>query len=428
MPPTTVTSRSSDKSTPASTRRGVCPHCALLCDDIELRPGVDGSHAVTANGCTRAGQRYAAPAPAAEVHVAGRRATLEEGITAAARLLKRARHPLIGGLATDIDGTRAAVNLAERCRAILDHAHGDTLARVSRLMQTRGWYATTLSEVRSRADLVLLVDTELGDRYESFARRCLGPRAELNGNAPRTVGFIGPASRLPRAAGPDLRLACRSERVAEALLALLAELRGNPLRAARPAGLARRSLADLASRLRAARYATLVVTPGALGAACEPVLGAVCDIVDELNRTGRAALLPLGGDDGAQSAVSACTWLTGFPLRIGFGDVIRYEPQAFATATLLAGGGADALVWIDAFGNCPEPPPGHPAERTIVLAAAPSRQATPSAVHITVGTPGIDHFARLVRTDSVVTLALPQQRDSGLPSVAGVLTRIAEKL
>ena len=49
-------------------------------------------------------------------------------------------------------------------------------------------------------------------------------------------------------------------------------------------------------------------------------------------------------------------------------------------------------------------------------------------MHITVGTPGIDHFARLVRTDAVVTLALPQQRDSGLPSIAGVLTRIAEKL
>lgn len=427
MPPTIVSRRAS-KPSPTSARRGVCPHCALLCDDVELRPAADGSHAVVANGCRRAAQRYARPAPAAEVHVAGAPTTLEDGIAAAARLLKRARQPLISGLATDVDGTRAAVNLAERCRAVLDHAHGDTLARVARLTQTRGWYATTLSEVRSRADFVLLVDTELGDRYESFARRCLGPRAGLNDDTPRTVGFIGPAGRLPRDAALDLRLACRSERVAEALLALLAELRGNPLAATRPAGLARRSLTELAERLRAARYATIVVTPAALGAACEPVLGAVCDIVDELNRDGRAAVLPLGGDDGAQSAVSTCTWLTGFPLRIGFGEVISYEPQAYAGTALLASGAADALVWIDAFGNCPEPPPGCPADRTIVLGATPSNLAGTCAVHITVGTPGIDHFARLVRTDAVVTLALPQQRDSGLPSIAGVLTRIAEKL
>lgn len=405
-----------------------CPHCALLCDDLDVRPAGDGSFDVSADGCRRAAARLARrPAPDS-ITVGGRPASLEDAIAAAARILKRARRPLIGGLATDVDGTRAAVNLAERCRAVLDHVHGETLARVSRLLQTRGWYATTLSEVRSRADFVLLVDTELADRYTSFARRCLTPRAGLNGEAIRGVAFLGPAARLPSATKLDLRVPCRSERVAEVLRALLAELRGAPLADKRPGGVTRRALADLATRLRAARYAALVVTPGALGDACEPVLGAVADLVEELNRGGRAAVLPIGGDDGAQSAVSTCTWLTGFPLRVGFGDVIEYEPQAFAAPALLAAGAVDALVWVDAFGNCPDPLPGAPLENTVLLGAASARAAADCAVYIPVGTPGIDHFARLVRTDAVVTLALPRQRDSGLPSVAGVLTRIAEKL
>ena len=115
-------------------------------------------------------------------------------------------------------------------------------------------------------------------------------------------------------------------------------------------------------------------------------------------------------------------------LRVAFGSNLVYEPVAHATDHLLASGAVDALLWIDAFGRHAAPPKSAPLERTVVLAAEPSPQARRVAVFIPVGTPGVDHFARLVRTDSVVTLALAQQRDSGLPSVAGILTRVLEKL
>ncbi|MEQ8662697.1 MAG: formylmethanofuran dehydrogenase [Gammaproteobacteria bacterium] len=430
MPSKTVPKGSPDKP---ATAAAVCPFCALLCDDLTLRQQADATFTVASNGCQRANAGFARAPLEPQALVAGRTASLDDAIEAATRLLRRARQPLFGGLATDVDGIRAGVNLAERCGAVLDHVHGDALASMSRMLQARGWYATTLSEVRNRADLVVVIDVDFSHRYESFRRRCLDPKPapgqgrRTSKGKGREVVFIGAGKRAPAAIGADTTLTCRSENLVEVLLALLATLRGYPLANRRPAGTSASALATLAGKLREARYATFVFAPGALAEHREPAIAAVGDLVDELNLTTRAAMLALGGDDGGQSAVNTCAWLTGFPLRVGCGQTLHYEPQAFATRALLDAGAVDALLWIDAFGEHGSPPPGAPLERTVMLAATRTSAAAQCGVFIPVGTPGVDHFARLLRTDSVVTLALPQQRDSGLPSVAGVLTRILEK-
>lgn len=413
-----------------NTACAVCPYCALLCDDLVLAQGSDQSFTVNGAGCRRAAAAFARAPVAAEPLIDGKPAVLEAAIVAAARLLKRARRPLFGGLATDIDGIRASVDLAERCGATLDHLHGDTLAATARIQQTRGWFATTLSEVRNRADLVVVVDIDFAQHFERFPQRCLGPRPAFDsgGVQPRHIAFVGARAHLGTALDAQTVVSCNSARIAEVLRALLARLRGHPLAARRPGGATLAALDQLAAQMRGAAYTAIVFAPGSLGPACEPAIGAVCELVDELNRTTRAALLALGGDNGGQSAASTCAWLTGFPLRVGFGATLHYEPLAYATDTLLDAEAIDALLWIDAYGSHTAPPKRAPLARTIVLGAARPDIVKRCAVFIPVGTPGVDHFARLIRTDSVVTLPLPQQRDSGLPSVAGVLTRIVEKL
>ena len=51
----------------------------------------------------------------------GKPASLEEAIRAAADLIREARL-LFGGLATDVDGMRAAMALADRAGGVVDHA------------------------------------------------------------------------------------------------------------------------------------------------------------------------------------------------------------------------------------------------------------------------------------------------------------------
>jgi formylmethanofuran dehydrogenase subunit B len=85
-------------------------------------------------------------------------------------------------------------------------------------------------------------------------------------------------------------------------------------------------------------------------------------------------------------------------------------------------------LWIDAFGRNAAPPQDSDLPNTVILSAVKPRVASGAGVFIPIGTPGIDHFARLVRTDSVVSLPLHKIREAGLPSVASVLAAIAERI
>jgi formylmethanofuran dehydrogenase subunit B len=407
----------------------VCPFCSLLCDDVELRAAPDQSFTLTRHGCRRAAADYArAPLPAT-AFIRGAPAPLAAALDAAAALLRRARRPLFAGLATDVDGMRAAIDLAERCKATLDHVHGETITAMSRLLQSRGWYGATLSEVRNRADFILVVGVDLNERYESFVRRCLAPADALLPErlAARGVAFLG-AAPPPATAGAVDHLACRAGELAPALQGLLALVNGQRLEARRVAGLPIARLRALAERLRGSRYSAIVFAPGMLQVPREPAIAAIYELVDALNRTGRAAMLPLAGDDGGQAALATCGWLTGYPLRVTCGETVTYAPLVNGTAALLAAGTPDALLWIDAFGRHAAPPPAAPAGATVILAAQRPEAAAAAAVFIPVGTPGVDHPARLVRTDTVVSLALPAQRETALPAVATVLRDLLSRL
>ena len=418
-----------DNSQQSAPQAAVCPYCALLCDDLVLAPKSNLGFTITRNGCRRATQDFARAPLVNTPRVAGRETTLETAVRAAARLLKRARQPLFGGLATDVDGMRAAIDLAERCGAALDHAHGETLAAMARLLQTRGWYATTLSELRNRADLILLVGLDLADRYENLSRRCLRPQQALDDAtlAARRIVYVG-ATPPGRLVSDCEVLKCDNQAIVDVLHAVLATLKQPALAAARVGGLGANKIQALADSLRAAHYSAIAFAPARLPLPRDPALALLCEIVDELNGVGRAALLPLGGDDGGQTAVSTCAWLTGYPLRIRHGLNIDYQPHSNATAKLLDGGGADALLWIDAFGRLGELPAQARVEDSIVLSASHNARSESAAVFIPVGTPGLDHAARLLRTDAVVSLALSAQRHSGLPAVATVLKAIEAAL
>ena len=101
---------SAKSSTPSA---AVCPYCALLCDDLALAPKSNQGFTITRNGCRRASQDFARAPLVNTPRVAGRETTLDAAVRAAARLLKRSRQPLFGGLATDVDGMRAAIDLAD---------------------------------------------------------------------------------------------------------------------------------------------------------------------------------------------------------------------------------------------------------------------------------------------------------------------------
>ena len=420
----------SGSAAPRRLENVACPFCALLCDDLSLSASGDVL-SVSKNGCAQAKLGFERPRSTAHSTVDGKRASQKEAVAAAVRLLKRARRPLISGLGTDVEGMREAIHLAEKSKAVLDHANSKGFDSGVRVLQSRGWYLTTLAELKNRADLVIVVGVDLVNHYTNFIRRYVAPEQTLHPQRrqQRRVVYLGEAAAAPAATKTiDIeQIACDPTRLAEVLSVLRARAAGRGLQAARVAKAHIQELKGLAQAIKAAEYTVFVWAPGHLaGGAGDLTIHAVTRLIDDLNKTQRAAGLVLGGDNGLMSAVNVCTWLTGHPLHVSFAaKTLEYDPIRYRTQRLLEEDEVDVLVWIDAFGNAP-PAAISPQVKRIVIGLPGTELAASADIFIPTGTPGVDHGGRLIRTDSVVSLRMDQLRHQSAPSIRMVVHDILE--
>ncbi|MGH8654367.1 MAG: formylmethanofuran dehydrogenase subunit B [Gammaproteobacteria bacterium] len=405
-----------------------CPFCGLLCDDLTVQGKANELH-VSQNGCAKAKTGFSRGVPAAFPRIDGKPSDLEDAVQRAVSLLRKARQPLYGGLATDVAGMRAVIALAERTGGVVDHMHGGAMRRNIQTLQELGLITTTLSEIRNRADLVVLLGTDAAD-YPRFFERTFGAEG-LNGARPRELIFIGGKSPAkPAALAVTVKaqaIACDVHALGEVVLALRSVLRGQRLSCKEIAGIKKATLQALCERMREARYGVLVWDAARLDFPhSELVVQMLTELLRELNQFTRFAGFPLGGNEGATGATNVCAWLTGYPLRVGFSKCYPvYEPERFATRQMLASGDTEALVWIAAI--TPIPPPKSTVP-TIVL-GQPNLDLDPQpAVFFPVATPGLDHRGHLFRCDSVVSLPLQQLRASPFPAVATVIGAIEDAL
>jgi formylmethanofuran dehydrogenase subunit B len=345
--------------------------------------------------------------------IAGEPATLEAAIVTAAKLLAASRFPLIAGLGTDVAGVRAAVSLAEKVGAVVDHMHADALLCNLDVMRSSGVLVTTPTEAQVRADTLLLVGPGLDAARPQllqrlFAARRHNPRAI---DVERRMFCLCPGRDLA-IPPPDKMDVVEIGKRPEELPALLAALRARV--AGRPVGQTRvsqRRLDEIATGLKEARYGVAIWSAAVLDAL---TIEMVCGLVDDLNGTTRFAGLPLAPGDNAVGVMQTCAWLTAMPMRSALG---RGSPR------LVASGETDCVVWISAYRAVA--PAWREAPPTIALTGSNANFRKPPRVHIAVGCPGVDHNGVEYRP-SIGTLGLVEAREpNGALSAADVIAHIA---
>lgn len=422
----------SGSTTPKHLENVACPFCSLLCDDLSLTV-TDDNIVVGKNGCRQAKLGFERNPIVDHPQIEGKRASQKAAIVAAAGLLRRAHRPLISGLGTDVEGMREAVHLAEKSKAIIDHGNSAGFDSGMRVLQSKGWYLTTLAELRNRADLVVVVGADIVNHYENFRRRYLEPKKTLHPDRrkQRRVFYIGPKATAPSSTKALVieAINCGPSSIVDVLAMLRARIAGRTLQLSQIAKARMREIDSLAGAIKNAQYPVFVWAPGHFeGLHADLAIQSITRIVDDLNHTQRAAGLALGGDNGGMSAANVCTWLTGYPLHVSFaGQKIDYDPVQYRTDALIKNEAIDVLVWIDAFGRT-APPPTSPGVKRIVIGLAGTNLIPNADVFIPIGTPGVDHSGKLVRTDAVVSLQLDQVRAQLAPSVRKVVHAIVEQL
>ena len=354
--------------------------------------------------------------------IAGQPATLDAAIEGAAKLLGSSRCPLIAGLGTDIAGARAAIALADRIGAIVDHMHSDAVLRDLDVMRSSGMLMTTLTEASVRADSLLLIGPGYGEAWRELPARLFAAPQQDDSGSPieRRIFCVCPASDWPIPASAVIVKGQRKE-IPTLLAALRARLADRPIGKTR---LSSSQLDQIAIALKAARFGVAVWSAAQVDAlSIEMLYG----LLNDLNAATRFSGLPLALPDNAVGVAQACAWMSGSPVRTGFARTLpEHDPWLFDGHRVVADGEADCLFWISAYRA--KALPWRSALPVIALTAREANFDSPPRVHISVGCPGIDHAA-VEHMSSTSTLApVEAKKPSGAISVADVITRIMAAL
>ncbi len=136
------------------------PFCGIGTDDLTIK--VDGVLLkVIENGCAVNTPAFEQPITDTRARVAGQEVSLEVAVAKAAELLKDTKLPLIGGCATDVNGMRGLLALADKAGAVVDNINFTGARNNFLALQDSGWMNTTLAEVKNRCDFLLVVGTDV---------------------------------------------------------------------------------------------------------------------------------------------------------------------------------------------------------------------------------------------------------------------------
>ena len=136
----------------------VCTGCGCLCDDIQVE--IENGHlGKTENACAK-GTAYIQsafnPERRPKSSIKGENCATEKAIEEAARLLSRAKKPLIFGLDNSTSETQAiAIKLARRLGATLDDASSFSYGPLVERILSRELPTCSLSQLKDNADLLL---------------------------------------------------------------------------------------------------------------------------------------------------------------------------------------------------------------------------------------------------------------------------------
>ncbi|BBL72286.1 formylmethanofuran dehydrogenase subunit B [Methylogaea oryzae] len=408
------------------------PFCGIASDDLKIE--VQGDRLkVLENGDAVTISGFEAAVTDKSPRIGGQPASLEDAVAKAAALLKDAKLPLFSGFGTDVNGTRAAMSLIDKSRGVFDQMRAEGGMRNLAVLQDSGWLATTLGELKNRVEVLVCFGSDIEANFPRFFERFIWTPETLFGQdtKKREIVFIGPAPAGKAAVSPDGRepkvIPCPPEALPDVAAALAALARGNRLQAETVGGIPVAELQALVERMRQASYSVVTWAAGQLNFPhAELAIQQVCQFVVTLNKTVRAAALPVGGQDGDRTAGQVASWISGYPTRVGYlRGYPEHDAYHYSSAQLLGNGEADLLVWVNSIALTPPPASAIP---TVAIGRSGMQFGKEPDVFIPVGCPGIDHGGHMYRCDNVVAMPLYKLRDAGLPSASDVLKAIEAAL
>jgi formylmethanofuran dehydrogenase subunit B len=388
-------------------RDWICPGCGLLCDDMSLPANADAKNLP----CSRSRQWLEVVSTTRESNDAGR----AEALKKAAKYLKQALNPLILLGDTDVQTARAAIALADRHSGTVELDQSSRASQIDRYFERSGQFTLTLGEIRSRADLVIL----------------LNPRFQGEGTegAPRLFEkFITPAlpcgkTRRIISLGPDTisefvtdHLNCDLPCLGETLSQVRGAL-SRPVASHQAGPLAQQLLKKLAEH----RYIAWLWQDNDLPEPVEASLADLTAITTLLNGDRLSGMLRLRDRPGLLTAAQVCVWQCGVAPPLAFTAVgpnpLMHSPVEDADLVIRVGPFSTAFSRITST---------QASAMEIVISPRPSPAA--NQIHLAAAIPGWNCTGYVVRADGAMTshLNMPSASKAVGPTAAEILQRLSQ--
>ncbi len=387
-----------------------CPFCSLLCEEHSMRSFKDEDLKNRTFKCPKTQKGLSGftkrTINSQKPLFFGKIVDFDSAFSKASLMFKNSKNPIFCGLGVDVSGARSIVKLASKTNAIIDHEHGEVMSKTLRSLQTKGLFFTTLSEVKSRADLVVFVGKDTFKRKLCLYKNIVG---ESTKTYKKKIINYGDSFES-------------SDELINSLRNLSAYQKNNNLIV--PSSYNK----EFSYNLSISSYVVLVWDPSCYINDADAIADILLEIIRDINKKTRGGILTLMGDEGGISMQSVMTWMTGLPLRSSFTTRgLRHDSNIFSTRKVISQNVSDLVIWVSCFSyklpdyliglKCPLLIFGHYKISEKLL-----EKKIDNCIFIPVATPGVDVDGHMIRCDGVVTVPLKKIINSSLPSLQKVIS------
>ena len=399
-----------------------CPFCSLLCDDVQLEIKEDNLKPIN-SGCQLLVSSLKKKINDQYSRINGKKTNISKAINALSLLIKKSKATLFAGMGTDIKGTKAALDIIDKHKCIIDHFSGDSYAKNLKSMQETGGFFLTLSELKNRSDTIIIIQSS-GEELPRLFEKYIFPKNTINNLKKRKVVFIG--SKIPQFLYKNKKKINFDYIKLDSidLLNFISSTR-NFINVETKEVKDKRIL-NLLELLKQTKYGSILWTASELqNNISDIIINEISLLIQDLNKFTRFSGLSLSAANHILTVNEVLLWQTGFPIRTSFANGFPvHDTEQFSTKKLVDNKEIDLVVWINSF-----------SEKKIiinkkiknVLIGIPSHPQKKNVdIFIPSGTPGLDHNSHLLRVDKVVSMPLKKIRNISLPSVDQILDKVKE--
>ncbi len=329
----------------------VCPFCGCLCDDIEVE--VDNGKIVNVKKSCGVGRALFLnhEKDLAEPVMYGKKASIDDVVSEAVRVLSSAKHPLVYGLSsTSIEAQRKAVRLAELIGGSIDQTSSVCHGPTTMAIQQSGIPTCTLGEAKNRADVVVFWGSNpLESHQRHYERYSLFAKGMLisHGRKDRKLVVVDVRDTVSSKLA-NLFVQVEYGRDYDIFTALRMLLKGIQPSEEFIGGVHVDKLKEMLDIMLSARYGVIFFGMGLTmtGGKYHNVEAAI-SLVRELNAHTRWSIEAMRGHYNVKGAGSVLAWQTGFPFSVNFSlGYPRYMPGEFSAVGLLKRREVDAMLVI----------------------------------------------------------------------------------